>query len=231
MYPSLQRLLTELNENCLLLARHGETDWNEMNIMQGQQDRPLNSRGFEQRRDLFFLLDQVCLSRICCSTLERTIQTALPIALERDMQPEQHAQLNEVRLGVFEGQHKTAFSDDVSKAYCQAFLDDEVNGSLPGGGESLRMADKRVRPVVASCIDSVVNSGHVLVVGHRNINKMIIANLMGLSIEDGYRVEHKHSWLYVFAPQTKGLCLVHIPLPQQPIQVYLGYEAHKQSHV
>jgi hypothetical protein len=87
------------------------------------------------------------------------------------------------------------------------------------------MADKRVRSVVAGCIDTVVSCGHVLIVAHRNINKMIIKNLMDISVEEGYRVEHKHSWLYLFAPQTSGLFLVKIPAPQEPIQVQLGYEA------
>ena len=223
-YPSLQDFLTELNENCLLLARHGQTDWNEMGIIQGQQDRPLSVRDFEQTRNLFFLLSGVSLSRICCSMLQRTIQTAMPISMERNMQLEQKPELNEVGLGVFEGQHKEDFSDDFSRACYQSFLDDEVNIALPGGGESLRMADKRVRPVVASCIDTVVSSGHVLIVAHRNINKMIIKNLMGLSVEQGYQVEHKHSWLYLFAPQTSELFLIKIPSPQEPIQVHLGRE-------
>jgi broad specificity phosphatase PhoE len=221
-YPSLQDFLTELNENCLLLARHGETDWNAMKIIQGQQDRPLSVRGFEQRRNLFFLLSHVPLSRICCSALQRTTQTAIPISMERNMQLEQKCELNEVRLGIFEGQQKEDFSDDFSRTCYQSFLDDEVNVALPGGGESLRMADRRVRCVVADCIDTVVSSGHVLIVGHRNINKMIIKNLMDLSVEEGYRVEHKNSWLYLFAPRTSGLFLVKIPTPQEPIQVYLG---------
>jgi broad specificity phosphatase PhoE len=227
-YPSLQNFLTGLNENCLLLARHGQTDWNEMEIIQGQQDRPLNSRGFEQRRNLFFLLSGVSLSRICCSTLQRTIQTAMPISMERNMQLEQRPELNEVGLGVFEGQHKEIFSDDFSRACYQSFLNDEVNIAPPGGGENLRMADKRVRPVVASCIDTVKSCGHVLIVAHRNTNKMIIKNLLNLSVEEGYQVEHKHSWLYIFAPQTSELFLVKTPAPQEPIQVLLGHEVCSQ---
>jgi broad specificity phosphatase PhoE len=223
-YPSLHDFLTELNENCLLLARHGETDWNAMRIIQGQQDRPLNPRGFEQRRRLFFLLNHISLSRICCSTLQRTIQTAIPISMDRNVILEQKPELNEAGLGVFEGQHKEDFSDVFSKTCYQSFLDDEVNVALPGGGESLRMVDKRVRSIVGSCIDTVLSSGHVLIVGHRNINKMIVKNLVDLTVEEGYQVEHKNSWLYLFAPQKSELFLVKIPAPQESIQVRSGYE-------
>lgn len=223
-YSSLQDILTELNENCLLLARHGETDWNAMKIIQGQQDRPLNITGFEQRKNLFFLLNPISLKRICCSTLQRTIQTAIPISIEKNMPLEKKSELNEVRLGVFEGQHKEEFSDEFSKNCYQSFLDDEVNVALPGGGESLKMVDTRVRNLVANCIDTVASSGHVLVVGHRNVNKMIIKNLMGLSLEEGYQVEHKNSWLYLFTPKKSEIFLIKIPAPQDPIQVQPGYE-------
>jgi len=223
-YPSLQDFLTELNENCLLLARHGETDWNAMKIIQGRQDRPLNYTGFQQRKNLFFLVNPISLNRICCSTLQRTIQTAIPISIEKNLQLEKKPELDEVRLGIFEGQHKENFSDQFSRKCYQAFLDDEVNIALPGGGESLKMVDKRVRIVVESCINSVANSGHVLVVGHRNVNKMIIKNLTGLSLEEGYQVEHENSWLYLFAPRKSEIFYLEIPAPLDPIQVQPGYK-------
>jgi probable phosphoglycerate mutase len=220
----LQAFLADLNENCLLLARHGETDWNAMNIIQGQQDRPLNARGFEQRKHLFFMLSQVVLWRICCSALQRTIQTAIPISMERGIPLEEMSALNEVRLGVLEGQYKDV-PDNSSRTYYQSSLHDEVNVAPPGGGENLKMAAERVRGVVESCVETVVNSGHVLIVGHRNINKMIVRQLMNLSIEEGYRVEHMNSSLYLYAPRTSDLFLVSIPAPQEPIEVYVGYEA------
>lgn len=223
-YPSLQDFLTEIDENCLLLARHGETDWNAMKIIQGQQDRPLNSIGFEQRKNLFFALSQVSLNRIVCSTLQRTIQTATPISIEKNMKLEINPALNEVKLGIFEGQHKEEFSDEFSRNCYQAFLNNEVNVALPGGGESLVMVDKRVQLLVGNVIDTVVSSGHVLVVGHRNVNKMIIKNLLDLSLEEGYEVEHENSWLYLFAPKKAEIFLIKIPAPQEAIQVLPGYQ-------
>jgi broad specificity phosphatase PhoE len=222
-YLFLQEFLTDLNENCLLLARHGETDWNALKIIQGQQDRPLNFAGFEQRKNLFFLLDQISLNRIVCSTLQRTVQTAMHIGIEKSIQLEKRPELNEVKLGIFEGQHKEEFSDEFSRNCYQSFLNDEVNIALPGGGESLIMVDNRVRNFVENIIDTVTTSGHALVVGHRNVNKMIIKNLLGLSLEEGYEVEHKNAWLYLFAPKKAEIFLIEIPAPQEPIQVQSGY--------
>ena len=216
--------MTELNESCLLLARHGETDWNAMKIIQGQQDRPLNSTGVAQSENLLSLLRPVPLCRIFCSTLQRSIKTATPISVEKTMQLEQKPELDEIRLGAFEGQHKEKSSDEYSWNHYQSFLDDEINVVPPGGGENLRMVDRRVRDLVSNCVATVAKSGNVLIVGHRNVNKMIIRNLMGLSLEEGYNVEHKNNWLYLFTPQKAELFLTKIPASLDKIQVLSGYE-------
>lgn len=222
-YPSLKSFLQELEENCLFLARHGETDWNAEKIIQGQQDRPLNSIGFTQRKNLFFLLNPVSLSRIICSSLQRTVQTAIVLSAEKNIPLERMGELNEVKLGIFEGQHKEKFADEFSKNCYQSFLDDEINVALPGGGESLKMVNKRLHQLVSSVTASVVKSGHVLIVGHRNVNKMIIMNLLDLSFEEGYRVEHLNDWLYIFAPKRAEIFLIRIPVPQGIVEVHSGY--------
>ena len=224
IYSSLQDFLADLNENCLLLARHGETDWNAMNIIQGQQDRPLNVTGVAESKNLLSLLKSTPLIRICCSTLQRTVQTAIPISNEKNIGLEQRPELCEINLGIFEGQHKDKGSCDRSWNLYQSFLEDEVNVIPPGGGENLKMVDKRVRDLVTNCLDTVASAGHVLIVGHRNVNKMIIKNLMGLSLEEGYKVEHLNSWLYVFNPQRSEIFLIKITACQHRIQAQMGYE-------
>ena len=81
-YQSVKSFLEELQENCLLLARHGETDWNASGLIQGQQDRPLSALGYRQRKVLFFRLRAVEFARIFTSGLERAIQTAAPLSAE-----------------------------------------------------------------------------------------------------------------------------------------------------
>ena len=222
-YRSLQEFLERLQENCLLLARHGQSDWNAMDLIQGQQDRPLSPLGFKQRKNLFFLLQSVALARIFTSTLQRTIQTALPIGEEKKLPLEGMAALDEAKLGIFEGESKVSFSDDASKKTYQAFLNDEINVILPGGGENLKMVDTRIAPSVAVFLDAVESSGHTLVVGHRNVNKMIVRNLLGLSFAQGYRVEHEHNLLYVYAPKTQQIFSIEIGNPCALIEIKPGY--------
>ncbi len=70
----------------------------------------------------------------------------------------------------------------------------------------------------------MAHDGHVLVVAHRNVNKMLVKSLLGLSFEAGYRVEHRNNWLYIFAPQSKKVYLLKIKSPIGEVKIISGYE-------
>ncbi len=223
-YSSLKDFLYELRQNCLLLARHGETDWNAMGLIQGQQDRPLSPKGFRQRKNFFFHLRSVPLVKIYTSALQRTIQTARPLSDEKQIPLTISPALNEARLGVFEGEHKVHFSDDYSAKLYKSFLRDEINVTLPGGGENLRTVYDRIQKPLQEILLSVTEKGHVLVVAHRNINKMLIKRLLGLDFEAGYRVEHRNNWLYIFTPRRREIYLMKIKSPVGDVEIVPGYE-------
>ncbi len=223
-YPSLKEFLYKLRQNCLLLARHGETDWNAMQLIQGQQDRPLSFKGFMQRKNLFFHLQSLPLVKIYTSALQRTIQTAQPLSDEKKIPLTIFPDLNEVKLGVFEGEHKIDFSDDYSAKLYKNFLRDEINVTLPGGGENLKTVHARIQKPLQEILRSVAQKGHVIVVAHRNINKMLIKSLLGLDYESGYRVEHRNDWLYIFAPQHRQIYLMKIKSPVGDVEIISGYE-------
>ncbi len=166
IYPSLQMFLDTLQQNCLLLARHGETDWNALGLIQGQQDRPLSPKGFQQRKSLFFQLQPVQLARIFTSALQRTLQTAQPLSEETKIPISIFPELDEAKLGVFEGEHKVNFSDEYSQKMYAAFLRDEVNVILPGGGENLKAVYTRIQTPLQEILRSVAQDGHVLIVAH-----------------------------------------------------------------
>jgi len=223
IYPSLTDFLDGLQQNCLLLARHGETDWNALRLIQGQQDRPLSPKGFHQRKNLFFHLTTVPLANIYCSSLQRTIQTALPLSEEKDIPIITVPELNEAKLGVFEGEHNVNFSDEHSRIMYETFLKDEINVILPGGGENLKAVHARIQKPFREISHSVAQDGHVLVVAHRNVNKMLVQSLLGLDFEAGYRVEHLHHWLYIFAFQSNEIYLMKINSPIGKVEIISGY--------
>ena len=223
LYPSIQHFLSSIQGHCLLLARHGETDWNALGIVQGQQDRPLSPLGYRQRSNLFFRLFEVPIQHIFTSGLRRTIQTALPISEEKGIELEKIDAFNEAKLGVFEGENKLNFSDSFLEEKYHDFLRDEVNIVLPGGGENLKMVHERIIAPLKEAMRSIKN-GNTLLIAHRNVNKMILKNLLGLTFTEGYNVEHKNDWLYIFFPDPTQLFLAKIGEPIGDIEIVRGYE-------
>jgi hypothetical protein len=59
---------------------------------------------------------------------------------------------------------------------------------------------------------------------NRNVNKMIIKHLLGLSIEEGYRVEHKNDHLYIYAPKMQKIFSMRITKPGTMIEIESGYK-------
>ena len=79
------------------------------------------------------------------------------------------------------------------------------------------------RNKVVHIIKRVDESGHSLVVAHRNVNKMIVKHLLDLSFSEGFQVEHKNSWLYIFAPKSGQLFMVDVPSVGSKILIHKGF--------
>ena len=91
----------------ILLARHGETDWNAERRWQGHADRPLNARGREQARALADRLDGTPLTVVYSSDLERARETAAVVAERRVIPHEVSRDLREVDVGSWSGMTKS----------------------------------------------------------------------------------------------------------------------------
>jgi broad specificity phosphatase PhoE len=87
----------------ILLARHGETDWNRQLRFQGHADEPLNETGRAQARELASRLRHEPIAAVYSSDLRRASETAeivaaimeLPIVLDR--------RLREIHVGSWQG--------------------------------------------------------------------------------------------------------------------------------
>jgi broad specificity phosphatase PhoE len=87
----------------ILLARHGETDWNKEGRWQGWADPPLNDTGRAQARALAEQLRETPFDAVYSSDLKRAHETALilaephgvPVVVDRD--------LREIDIGSWSG--------------------------------------------------------------------------------------------------------------------------------
>ncbi len=87
----------------LLLARHGETDWNAQGRYQGQSDVPLSAAGRGQAELLALRLMGEKFDALYASDLERAWQTARIIAEKAGVEVKPEPRLRELNFGVLEG--------------------------------------------------------------------------------------------------------------------------------
>lgn len=207
----LAQFFCDRGPHCLILARHGETEWNVEGRLQGQQDIPLNKRGQSQALAAARFLRNVPLVQVYSSTLRRCRQTARPIIEVNIGRPNVVYSdfLKETALGVLEGESIDQQSTDELTQHYWNFSSDEINYRVPNG-ENLRDVSDRVQRFFAGQRQLLKGQEIHLIVGHRNVNKMILKYLLGLSFEEGFRVEHEHQRLYFYfgAPKELWSCRV-----------------------
>lgn len=93
----------------LYIVRHGETEWNVKNIIQGQSNSNLTEKGIEQARKTGDDLKDINFDAIFSSDSTRTHNTAEIIKLERELIIETSHLLRERNFGKFEGKHGSKF--------------------------------------------------------------------------------------------------------------------------
>jgi 2,3-bisphosphoglycerate-dependent phosphoglycerate mutase len=102
-----QRFQPPPGATVLLLVRHGESeayvDGTPFALVGGQGDPPLSGAGQEQARRVGARLAAEGVDAIYVSTLQRTAQTAAPLAQQLSLKPAVDADLREVHLGDWEG--------------------------------------------------------------------------------------------------------------------------------
>lgn len=128
----------------LILVRHGVTAWNRERRFQGHTDRGLDDEGREQARRAAARLAREPVDAIYASDLGRAWQTAEPLGEATGLAPRSEPALRERHYGAFEGRSHDELAHEAPEAFAR-WERREPDFELPGGGESLRAFDARVR--------------------------------------------------------------------------------------
>ena len=101
----------------ILIARHGETDWNRERRFQGHADPPLNELGREQARELAAALAESGVTAVYSSPLARARETAEIVAAALGLPVETRDALREVDVGSWQGLTR----DEVEERFPEGF--------------------------------------------------------------------------------------------------------------
>ncbi|MGD9696420.1 MAG: histidine phosphatase family protein [Thermoleophilia bacterium] len=163
----------------LLIARHGESDWNAEKRWQGQIDRPLTERGLAQAQALADRLDGVPLAAIYASDLRRAYVTADAVARRRGIAVERLPALREVDFGSWAGLVRAEIERRFPGAM-QRWLD---GGRGWEGGETYAQMSDRVLGALRGIAERHPD-GRVLVVAHGGVVRAIHARALGMDYDE-----------------------------------------------
>jgi len=170
----------------VLLLRHGETDWNRIDRIQGWGDISLNARGREQAHATAqFLADRHAdLDRLISSDLPRAAETAETVASTdalAHLDIEYDRAWRERDFGVYQGQEGDRFFEENPEF---AVLDghDGAKRNVPEEGESYVAFRERVRSAWEDLRSET--DGTVLVVTHSGVIRAVIAAIEDEIIEN-----------------------------------------------
>jgi alpha-ribazole phosphatase/probable phosphoglycerate mutase len=162
----------------ILLARHGETDWNLNRQVQGHSDTPLNETGRAQARALAEELAGERIDAVYSSDLVRAHETATIVAEPRALHVTALPDLREKDFGTWEG-----------------LTDDEILVRFPdarrgqwGDGETTEEVARRVVAALLRIAESHPG-GQVLVVSHRGALRTALA---GCGVEPPTAIANGH---------------------------------------
>ncbi len=96
----------------IFIARHGETEYNRLDIIQGSKDIELNEAGRLQAQALANRFTEIPVDAIFSSTMIRARQTAEAVAGLKDMDVVTYPDLIEMNFGEYEGMNYFDVKDD-----------------------------------------------------------------------------------------------------------------------
>lgn len=181
----------------ILIVRHGQSVWNKTRRVSGQLDPPLSDTGRAQAQRLAQVLADVPLTAVYASTLQRALDTALPAADRHGLAVDACAELREQHLGVVQGRFRDE-RDPQAQALWRRREADRLNFRIPGG-ETHRELQERVRARLERILRERAG-GSVLVVGHRNTNRVLLGALLDWTTEAMLATPVRASRLYEITP-------------------------------
>ena len=169
-----------MKETEIILIRHGETEWNSQQRMQGHSNSDLSSVGQAQIQALGQRMKNVLFDLIYSSDSLRAIQTAEAITQFSGHELKIDLRLREKNLGVFEG----LTSEEARERHPEVFRLLKTAGSkyVIDEGESTQQLQDRALEIVDE-IRIKHPEERVLLVTHGGFIRVVIKHSLGLSLE------------------------------------------------
>ncbi len=184
----------------IFLVRHGAIQSpHDPKRFIGQLDLPLTEFGRVQADLLREALREAPLSAVYCSDLARAMDTAETIARPHGLGCIARRDLREISLGSWEGRT----FEEVRRDFALEFLErgrDMLHYRTPGG-ESFLECSFRVMGALYDILHST--RGDILIVGHAGVNRILLSQALGRSLDDLFGIDQDYGCLNVISYRSQ----------------------------
>jgi broad specificity phosphatase PhoE len=181
----------------LLLARHGETEWNSRDLVQGSSDVALSEGGVKQAEQLAERLSDEPIDHIYCSDLERSRRTAEIVGERHGVAPTVEPSLAEQDFGEWDGETLEELHGMLDRTGT-----DWTEWNPEGGERWSEFCDR-----VLTAVDRITSEhaqDSVLIAAHGGVNKAVLSRVKFADIGQRSRIEQDTACLNELQYRPEG---------------------------
>ncbi len=161
----------------ILLARHGQTEWNLEYKFQGKTNTKLTDIGKSQAQALADRLASWPFEIIYSSPLDRAMYTSQVIARARNIDVIALPELQEINFGTWEGHSIKALQTEQRELFSKWRADPFFN--MPPGAETWEKLYNRLSRAVKTILDG--QQKNIIVISHGGIMRALYSVLLGFN--------------------------------------------------
>lgn len=151
----------------IYMIRHGKTELNKANVLQGRSNYPLNDEGIRQAENAAKMLERIRFDYVYSSPLIRAVQTAEIVVPNQEILLDDR--LIEMDYGQYEGTDLRNMPEEIRE-----FFSDFVRNPAPDGMEQLSEVVRRT----GAFMEELRNiNGNILISTHAIAMKGLLENL------------------------------------------------------
>ena len=177
----------------LFIIRHGETDYNKLNLVQGRGiDAPLNETGRIQSEAFYRAYKEYPFEKIYTSSLKRTGETVIKF-IEKGIPSEKLADLDEISWGDQEGAEFTPEAVSAYKETVRRWRLGELHLSVSGGETPVDVMERQKK-----AIDYIIRQPEkeVLICMHGRAMRILLSWVLNYDLKHMDDFGHQNLCLY-----------------------------------
>jgi probable phosphoglycerate mutase len=189
----------------LYIIRHGETDFNKQNIVQGSGvDMPLNATGKKQAQQFYQAYQHHSFQVVYTSALIRSQQSVAQF-IDKGIKHIALPELNEISWGDFEGKQQTLEQRDTYWKLINDWNNGVLDAKIPNGESPIEMQARQQK-----ALEMIIKSDEteILICMHGRAMKSFLCLMLDEPLTQMEKFQHSNLCLYQLQLNGKGFELL-----------------------